>query len=220
MVNMKRTILLAVIVLISGLRAEEYWVQVFSGPGGSRPDASLLQRVQGWHYAYAVHEAAGKVQLRIGAYPSRDAAEEALSGIRCKIASDAFIVSDASADPVPERAAAIAVETVPDALAVIRPERTAAVAPRSDAPAPVSGLPTPASSSVLPETVPQNVRLSASDAAAPELMGGAAASFFDALPSAAPCVCICDKHARRKAEIAAAISFYKNSPDYRFVSEE
>ena len=37
---------------------------------------------------------------------------------------------------------------------------------------------------------------------------------------AAPCTCICDKHALRKAEIATALSFYRSSPHYRFDASE
>jgi hypothetical protein len=40
-----------------------------------------------------------------------------------------------------------------------------------------------------------------------------------AAPAAAPCTCICDKHALRKAEISAAIDYYRNAPGYRFEPE-
>ncbi len=38
--------------------------------------------------------------------------------------------------------------------------------------------------------------------------------------AAAPCTCICDRHALRKAEIDDAISYYRNSPHYRFETLE
>jgi hypothetical protein len=160
--------------------AESYWIQVLSVDANTTVDKQFLQRLEAAQYPYETVTEKGKLKVCIGGFDSEVAALKTLSDVRCKIASDAFIVKGHAS------ALAVKVESVPAALAVIQEGKKE------------------------PEVA------KTADQAKTEVSAAAVSE----QPAAQPCVCICDKHALRKAEITNALSYYKNSSHYRFGKNE
>lgn len=159
------------------LVAEESWIQVLSLKKEAAVAPALLQRIEQNGFSYDVVEEGDAKKVRLGSFADDAEAKRVLPLVRCKIASDAFVVRGV---PLP------AVEVVPDAMAVVpngtEKERT-----------------------VLPvETKGEAVK----------------AEPAEEKKTTAPCVCICDKKAYRKAEIGAIMEFYRSSSDYRFSVSE
>jgi hypothetical protein len=184
-----KTIITALLLAATAAWGSEYWIQVLAMQKGEQVDTAFQKRLEASGYAHKIVEEQGMRKVRLGAFGSYKEALEALMGIRCGVALDAFIVGAET----PEKVPAARTEEVPEALAVVKPAADASKADKSEAaPSKVKVEKTQAETEVAetPEA----------EAAAPEK----------------PCVCICDKHALRKAEIGAAISFYKESPYHRF----
>jgi hypothetical protein len=190
-----KTIITALLLAATAAWGGEYWIQVLAMHKGEQVDAAFLKRIEASGYAHTIVEEKGMRKVRLGAFGSYKEALEALMGVRCGVALDAFIVGGEA----PGKAPAAATEKVPEALAAVKPAADASKAEKSEA-APSEKAEVHAEA---PAAEPESVKTPEAVAAAPEK----------------PCVCICDKHALRKAEIGAAISFYKESPYHRFLSE-
>lgn len=112
MLGMKRIVTgITVFVLSTGAWAAEYWIQVLSMKEGTAIDAAFMKRLKASGHAYETVVADGVQKVRIGNLPSYEAARRLLPQVRCKVATDAFIVEAEVQDP--------AIETVPKSLALI-----------------------------------------------------------------------------------------------------
>ena len=184
------------LLLTTGAWASEYWIQVLSIGVKRTMEADFLKRLEASGHAYETVLEEGQLKVRIGDLASYEAAAKLLPEVRRKVTPDAFIVKAEVQDP--------AVETVPRGLAMIpNPRATkqthaAAVETPPAAPSLTEKPSAPEAAEVVAETTPKMPDETATAAAV------------------APCVCLYDKHALRKAEIAAALSYYKNSPYHRF----
>ena len=174
--GMKIKILFILLASTVSVCAEGYWIQVLNVKEDVLP--LFIKKVQHNAQGYKVLDTSSGQKVLVGSYESRADAEQALNLIRCRIASDAFIVKEDSALPF--------VEQVPEKLAVIAGNKPGA---QSNKP-------------VKKETV---VSKKTEDAEPAENE---------------PCICIYDKRALRKSEIANAMAFYRNSSDYTFTGED
>jgi hypothetical protein len=181
------------LLISTALWAEAYWIQVLSIDANATVEKAFIERLEASKYPYDTVVKGSKKRICIGSYESYLSALKALNGVRCKVASDAFIVKDGAS------AAPVKVEKVPEVLAVIqegkkREALTTTETAKSDEAVAVAG-------DEKAET--PKVEVAVEEEAAVQ-----------------PCVCICDKHALRKAEIIDALSYYKNSPHHRFGKTE
>lgn len=182
-VSMK-TIITVLLLLATSAWGGEFWIQVLSMRQGSSLDAAFLKRIEASGYTHKIVEEGGMRKVRLGAFASYREALEALMGIRCRVALDAFIVGAEPSGKVP------AVET--EAVAAVTPKAGASEAEKGGA-----------ALSEKAEEQAAAVETGEREEAAPEK----------------PCICICDKQALRRAEIGAAISYYKTSPYHRFEAD-
>lgn len=186
---MKRIISgLSGLLLTTALWGGEYWIQVLSIDAAGEIEGAFTKRIDKLGYTHETIVESGRKKVRIGTFSDYQKARGSLGAIRCQVATDAFIVEEAS---IP------AVETVPRELAVIRPATMPEKKNEVASSEPKSG---PMQAEPKAVTVPEQAE--------------------SGCPKAAPCTCICDRHALRKAEISAALSYYKNSPNYRFDPSE
>ncbi len=165
----------------------------------------------------------GEVQkVRVGSYDSYGAALEALMEIRCKIARDAFIVKEGAA---PAKGTAT---TVAEKAATEAPKKSASAASAEPVAAPKRVAGASAEPAAVAATVPQKGVAAAveQEATVPQQVAVAeagetppAAEAESQPPAQPPCTCICDRRALHKAQIGAAIAWYKASPYHRFDNE-
>ncbi|MEA3373163.1 MAG: SPOR domain-containing protein [Campylobacterota bacterium] len=192
---MKIRALLILVVLSVSMFAQEYWIQVLNVK--ERAPESFMQKVVRSGQNYKVLETSSDHKIWIGSYASRADAEKALNLVRCRIASDAFIVQEAAKAPT--------VEQVPEELAVSA-GRKPAVSGSKDA-----------------DTASKKAVIAAKKPAVTGRESVQEESRRTEKVETAKteqCICICDKKALRKAEIGNAMSFYKNSPDYHFTGKD
>ena len=177
---------LTLLVMSTALWAETYRIQVLSTDANATVDKAFKVRLDASKYPYETVVKAGKKRICVGSYDSYLSALKALRDVRCKIATDAFIVKDAESAP------AVKVEKVPEALAVIQEGKK----------------------------IPDAVKTAETAKAEMPKADAKVETVEKEEAAAQPCICICDKHALRKAEITNALSYYKNSPHYRFGKNE
>ncbi len=180
---------LMVTLLFGAVWADTYRIQVLDVKADANVDEAFVERLEASGFSYKTFVQNGRTKIRLGTFDSHVAALMQLHSVRCKVASDAFIVKDEVG------VEAMTVESVPAELAVIQKGKAVEEAPKVVA--------------VTQEMQPVTVEKTVQTEKAVE----------DPVAEQAPCVCICDKHALRKAEIATALSFYKNSPHYTFKPE-
>ena len=107
-IGMKMKLLLLCIGTL--LAAEESWIQVLSLKKEASVAPALLQRIEQNGFSYEVVQEGDAKKVRLGSFVNDAEAKSVLPLVRCKIASDAFVVRGVS---VP------AVEVVPEAVAVV-----------------------------------------------------------------------------------------------------
>lgn len=201
------------------LFAEGYWIQVLNNQTAV-PDA-FLEKVTRYDQPYKIIDSGEGQKVWIGAFESYEAAQSAMGLIRCRIASDAFIIADdTNAQPQ--------VEEVPDHLVRIagkmpveRPVQAAAdtkLSAVSDTPVSLSeGTTSLPEASAAKQDSAITVAMDQNSTQTPEVKNAAGCG---ADTKRMPCICICDKKALRKVELDDALKFYKTSSDYRFEAAE
>lgn len=116
---MKQLLIAMVLVLVSPLFAEGYWVQVLSLERLPKMDAGFEAKLKALGYDYRVNRVDGMRKVQVGAFGTYQEAKEVLWPLRCKLATDAFIVKEGAQQrqkaPMPMQ-----VEVVPHQLATVQ----------------------------------------------------------------------------------------------------
>jgi hypothetical protein len=199
-------------VLTLSLHAKETWIQVLSVK--KDVPAAYLKDLERKKLEHRVVDEAGMKKVQVGSYKSLSDARKAMHFIRCQVASDAFIVTEpqkrvkaqepASEAAAPASPATPRVEQVPKNLAavdgnskVLSASKCGKCGSKPAAKKPVPKAPDKPAETAAPAATPPVA------AAKPQ-------------PTRQPCQCICDKRALKKADLADAVQYYKNSSDYHF----
>lgn len=102
-------------VLFSG----EEWIQVVYAKNAKAVSADFLERVKKSGYPYRLIDKNGTLKIWIGSFDSYHEAQAALPLIRCRIASDAFIVQNhkgVSVEAVPKSLQTVASKKKPESV--------------------------------------------------------------------------------------------------------